>query len=123
MSEALQDGRIDEEQMRALWLDALIDPGDIPIWLGIESSRIERPQAECSADRSMISMPNMPHATKPVSVGWQFSTASLGKRPSSGDCATGSSRHARHFGPTWHTGSCAQTTRKIAGMAQRPVAY
>jgi hypothetical protein len=75
--EALQDGRLDQEQMRALWLDALIDPGDTPIWLGIDSSSIERPEAECSADRGMIYVPNLPHATKPVSVGWQFSTLML----------------------------------------------
>lgn len=75
--EALQDGRIDQEQVRALWLDALIEPGDTPIWLGIDSSSIARPEAECSADRGMIYVPNLPHATKPVSVGWQFSTLML----------------------------------------------
>src|SRR5438445_3999287 len=75
--EALQDGRIDEEQVRALWLDALIEPGDTPIWLGIDSRSIERPEAECSADRGMIYVPNLPHATKPGSRGWPFSTLML----------------------------------------------
>jgi hypothetical protein len=36
-----------------------------------------RPEAETSPDRSMISVPNLPHATKPVSVGWHFSTVML----------------------------------------------
>jgi hypothetical protein len=75
--EALQDGCIDQEQVRALWLDALIEPGEDPIWLGIDSSSIERPESECSADRGMIYVPNLPHATKPGSRGWQFSTLML----------------------------------------------
>ena len=34
-------------------------------------------QAETSPDRGIIYVPNMPRATKPVSVGWQFSTVML----------------------------------------------
>ncbi len=75
--EALQDGCIDEEQVRALWREALIEPGEGPIWLGIDSSSIERPESDRSADRGMIYVPNLPQATKPVSVGWQLSTLML----------------------------------------------
>ena len=38
---------------------------------------MQRLEAKGSRDRGMIYVPNMPHATKPVSVGWQFSTLML----------------------------------------------
>ncbi len=77
--EALQDGRINVERLRAVFVQALIEsePADEPIWLGIDSSSMERLEAVSNRDRGMIYVPNMPHATKPVSVGWQFSTVML----------------------------------------------
>ncbi len=42
-----------------------------------DSSSLARPEAHTSADRGMIYVPNLPHASKPVSVGWQFSTIML----------------------------------------------
>src|SRR5256884_3024392 len=77
--EALQDGRINVEQLRDVFVQALIEskPADEPIWLGLDSSSMQRLEAKSSRDRGMIYVPNMPHATKPVSVGWQFSTLML----------------------------------------------
>jgi hypothetical protein len=77
--EALQDGRIDVEGLRTVFVQALLEEkaADEPIWLGLDSSSMERLEAESSRDRGMIYMPNMPQATKPVSVGWQFSTLML----------------------------------------------
>jgi hypothetical protein len=77
--EALQDGRINVEGLREVFVEALIEsqPADEPVWLGLDSSSMERLEAESNRDRGMIYMPNMPHATKPVSVGWQFSTVML----------------------------------------------
>lgn len=77
--EALQDGRINEESLCKVFVQALIKskPSEEPIWLGIDSSGMQRLEAECSKDRGMIYVPNMPHARKPVSVGWQFSTLML----------------------------------------------
>ncbi len=77
--EALQDGRINVERLREVFVQALLEnkPTDEPIWLGIDSSSMQRLEAGSSRDRGMIYMPNMPHATKPVSVGWQFSTLML----------------------------------------------
>src|SRR6266480_3284119 len=77
--EALQDGRINVEQLRDVFVQALIEskPADEPIWLGLDSSSMQRLEAESLRDRGMIYIPNMPHATKPVSVGWQFSTLML----------------------------------------------
>src|SRR5256885_13148451 len=76
---ALQDGRINVERLREVFVEALLEnkPTTEPIWLGIDSSSIQRPQAESSRDRGMSYVPNMPHATKPVSVGCQFSTLML----------------------------------------------
>lgn len=77
--EALQDGRINVERLRAVFVQALLEskPADEPIWLGLDSSSMPRPEAKSSRDRGMIYVPNLPHATKPVSVGWQFSTVML----------------------------------------------
>jgi len=77
--EALQDGRINVERLRAVFVQALLadKPTNEPIWLGIDSSGMQRLEAGSSRDRGMIYVPNMPHATKPVSVGWQFSTLML----------------------------------------------
>ncbi len=77
--EALQDGHINVERLRAVFVQALIGSkaADEPIWLGIDSSSMERLEAASSRDRGIIYMPNMPYATNPVSVGWQFSTVML----------------------------------------------
>ncbi len=77
--EALQDGRINVERLRTVFVQALLadKPTDEPVWLGLDSSGMQRLEAESSRDRGMIYVPNMPHATKPVSVGWQFSTLML----------------------------------------------
>lgn len=77
--EALQDGRINVEHLREVFVQALLEtlPSDEAIWLGIDSSSMQRLEADSSPDRGMIYVPNMPHATKPVSVGYQFSTLML----------------------------------------------
>ncbi len=59
------------------WATALLQEHDGPVWISIDSTSIARPEAETSPDRAMIYLPNLPHATKPVSVGWQFSTVML----------------------------------------------
>src|SRR2546421_12954677 len=71
--EALQDGRINVERLREVFVQALLEnkPTDEPIWLCIDSSSMQRLEADSSPDRGMIYVPNMPHATKPVSVGYQ----------------------------------------------------
>jgi hypothetical protein len=77
--EALQDGRIDVERLREVFVHALLadKPADEPVWIGLDSSSMERLEAEKSRDRGMIYVSNLPHATTPVSVGWQFSTLML----------------------------------------------
>jgi hypothetical protein len=77
---------IPEERLRSVFVQALIarDHASEPVWLGLESSTMERLEAKSSRDRGLIYLPNLPHATKPVSVGWQFSTLMrLPEQPSS----------------------------------------
>ena len=77
--EALQDGRIDTARLRRAFVQALLAdaPAEEPVWVGLDSSGMERLEADCSQDRGMIYLPNLPHASKPVSAGWQFSTLML----------------------------------------------
>lgn len=74
---ALQDGRIDQVRWSQVWTAALLESHEGPIWVSVDSTSIARPEAETSPDRAMIYLSNLPHATKPVSVGWQFSTVML----------------------------------------------
>jgi DDE family transposase len=75
--EALSDGRIDTEGWSSVWTQALLKSHEGPAWVSIDATSIARPEAETNSDRGMIYVCNLPHATKPVSVGWQFSTVML----------------------------------------------
>ncbi len=75
--EALEDGRIDQERWSKVWTQAGITQHQGPVWVSVDSTSIARPEAETSPDRGMIYVPNLPHAKRPVSVGWQFSTVML----------------------------------------------
>ena len=77
--EALEDGRTEVPRLRRATVQALLH-GRWPhetLWISFDSSSLARPEALTSADRGMMYVPNLPHATKPVSVGWQFSTMML----------------------------------------------
>jgi hypothetical protein len=75
--ETLEDGKVDATGWTSVWTQALLEHHEGPVWVSIDSTSIARPEAETSPDRGMIYLPNLPHATKPVSVGWQFSTVML----------------------------------------------
>jgi hypothetical protein len=75
--EALEDGRIDTQRWSSIWTQALLASHEGPVWISVDSTSIARPEAETSPDRGMIYVCNLPHASKPVSVGWQFSTVML----------------------------------------------
>ena len=75
--EALEDGRIDEERWSEVWTRALLREHAAPVWVSVDSTSIARPESETSPDRGMIYLPNLPHANRPVSVGWQVSTVML----------------------------------------------
>lgn len=73
--EAFEDGRIDEQQLRRVFVDFLPQPRvGSPLWVGIDTSGIARPRSVTSADRSAQHVDNLPECDKPVTYGWQFST-------------------------------------------------
>lgn len=76
---ALADGKINIEHLRALcvrWVLADL-PADAPIWIAVDSSSVERPEAVTSEDRGYVHVSNLPLADKPVSIGWSFSLVAL----------------------------------------------
>lgn len=83
--EAFEDGQIDLEGLRAVFAQYAPHPEqEERMWLGIDASRIERPEAHTSADRTVVYKPNLPESTKPITYGWQFSTlVILPEQPSS----------------------------------------
>jgi hypothetical protein len=73
--EAFEDGRIDENRLRAVFMRYLPKPGaDKRLWIGIDTSSIARPAAKTSADRTAQHVHNLPTCANPVTFGWQFST-------------------------------------------------
>jgi hypothetical protein len=75
--EALEDGRVNQRRWSEVWTQAVLAQHQGPVWVSVDSTSIARPEAETSPDRGIIYLPNLPHATRPVSVGWQFSTVML----------------------------------------------
>jgi hypothetical protein len=77
--EALEDGSIDLEKLRAVWVKALLgEKGeDELIWMAVDSSVVERPDAHTSQDRGIIHLSNLPLVDTPIGVGWTFSTVVL----------------------------------------------
>jgi hypothetical protein len=73
--EAFEDGRIDEKRLRDVFATYLpkADAGKW-LWIGIDASKIARPDAVTSADRTAQHVHNLPECKKPITFGWQFST-------------------------------------------------
>lgn len=125
--EALQDGRINVARLRQVFVQNLIAsrPEDLPLWVSIDSSSMQRLEAESSRDRGMIYVPNLPHATKPVSVGWQFSTLMLlPDQPSSwvgilDQERIGTEQTAIEVGITQLRAVLPQITRRVILLADR----
>ena len=73
--EAFEDGRIDEKRLREILARYLPQPETGKrLWIGIDASKIARPAAVTSADRTAQHVHNLPECKKPVTFGWQFST-------------------------------------------------
>jgi hypothetical protein len=73
--EAFEDGQIDKERLRRVFACNVPMPKQAErMWVGIDASRIERPEAHTSADRTVVYKPNLPESKKPITYGWQFST-------------------------------------------------
>src|SRR5512135_3340623 len=54
--EALEDGRINVEQIRALWVTTRLSEqaDNEPIWIAVDTSNLTRTDAPTSADRTII---------------------------------------------------------------------
>jgi hypothetical protein len=73
--EAFEDGRIDEKRLREVLVRYLPQPETgKQLWIGIDASKIARPAAVTSEDRTAQHVHNLPECKKPVTFGWQFST-------------------------------------------------
>jgi len=76
---ALADGKINLEQLQALCVrSALAEwPAEEVVWLAVDATPAERPEAQTSKDRGYIHVSNLPLADKPISIGWMFSVVGL----------------------------------------------
>jgi len=76
---ALADGKINVEQLQALCVSSVLAdlPEDTPVWIAVDGTPIERPEAKTSEDRGYIHVSNLPLADKPISIGWMVSVVAL----------------------------------------------
>ena len=72
--EALEDGQIDAERLREVFLSfaPLPEPGQV-VFVGVDSSNLYRPEAETAADRTLVPIANLPKKTHAASPGWVMS--------------------------------------------------
>jgi hypothetical protein len=72
--EALEDGQIDAQRLRQLFVDFAPLPaaGEI-VFLGVDTSNLYRPEAETAEDRTLVPIANMPKNTHVASPGWVMS--------------------------------------------------
>ena len=72
---AFEDGRIDGQYLREIFARYLPKPDAGKwLWIGIDASKIARPDAITSEDRTAQYVHNLPECKKPITFGWQFST-------------------------------------------------
>lgn len=76
---ALADGKLDQEGLRFLCVRSVLAelPAEGAIWIAVDSTPVERPEAETSEDRGYVHVSNLPLADKPISIGWSFSVVGL----------------------------------------------
>ncbi len=74
--EGFEDGTIDQKRLQQVFA-RFLPQGYVQdlLWVGIDVSGIARPHARTSADRSALYVHNLPDCKKPITFGWQFSTA------------------------------------------------
>jgi hypothetical protein len=68
---ALADRKINVDQLQALCVRSLLEeiPADALVWLAVDATPEERPEAQTSKDRGYIHVSNLPLADKPISIG------------------------------------------------------
>jgi hypothetical protein len=81
---ALQDGQIDRTELRrTLAQFAPAPPPGQFLLLGLDGTGVARPESDTAPDRTYLYAHNLPHSTKPVTVGWQFSSLVVLPEPAS----------------------------------------
>ena len=72
--EALEDGQIDAERLRQLFVDfaPLPEAGEL-VFVGIDTSNLYRPEAQTAQDRTLVPIANLLRNTHAASPGWVFS--------------------------------------------------
>jgi len=72
--EALEDGHIDAQRLRKVFVDfaPLPQAGEI-VFLGVDTSNLYRPEAETAKDRTLVPMANLPKNTHEALPGWVIS--------------------------------------------------
>ena len=72
--EALEDGQIDAERLRKVFVDfaPLPQAGEI-VFLGVDTSNLYRPEAETAEDRTLVPIANVPKNTHEALPGWVMS--------------------------------------------------
>lgn len=75
LSEAFEDGRIDETHLKRVRATSVPSPdaGQF-LWTGAETTGMARPQSVTGADRSAQDVQTLPECDQPVTSGWQWST-------------------------------------------------
>lgn len=76
--EAFEDGKIDAEQLRQVFVQFAPLPGTGEyVFLGVDTSNLYRREAETSADRTLVPIPNLPECDHAVCPGWVISRVVL----------------------------------------------
>src|SRR2546421_966724 len=76
--EAFEDGKIDGEKLRQVFVQFAPLPGTGQyVFLGVDTSNLYRPKATTSADRTMVPLPNLPECDHAVCPGWVISSVVL----------------------------------------------
>lgn len=80
---ALADGKLNLDRLQALCVRSVLEemPADAVVWLAVDATPEERPEAHTSEDRGYIHVANLPLADKPISIGWMFSVVGLVPEP------------------------------------------
>jgi hypothetical protein len=82
---ALADGSVNCDELRTLCVSSVLAevPEDAPVWIAVDATVVERPEAHTSEDRGYIAVSNLPLADKAISIGWMLSVVGLLPEPAS----------------------------------------
>jgi len=82
--EAFKDGKIDQKYLQKVFVRYMPKPAEGNwLWVGIDASGIARPFSVTSADRTALTVHNLPKCEKAITYGWQFSTMVVLSDPAS----------------------------------------